>query len=206
MSNQKRWANGADSSVATQPATSQLFARAVSLHLDGRGDEALVELERALRGGEKRAEIHSVIGYIHYERKQFDEATASYRRLLELEPDHPNGGFNLALCLQATEQWKEAAQFFQKSLASNPARKESYLGLGACQLHLGSAKRAQEAYESVLAKEPTLEPALVGKAVRLQLQKDLKSAVELYRRNLKQNPSSDATLINLVWLSGEVKD
>src|SRR6266853_466760 len=86
MSNQKRWANGAaDTSVATQPATSQLFARAVSLHLDGRGDEALVELERALRGGEKRAEIHSAIGYIHYERKQFDEATASYRRLLELE-------------------------------------------------------------------------------------------------------------------------
>ena len=56
MSNQKRWANGADSAVATQPATSQLFARAVSLHLDGRGDEALVELERALRGGEKRAQ------------------------------------------------------------------------------------------------------------------------------------------------------
>src|SRR5829696_8452830 len=99
MSNQKRWANGAaDTAVATQPAaTSQLFARAVSLHLDGRGDEALVELERALRGGEKRAEIYSAIGFIHYERKQFDEATASYRRLIELESDHPNGCFNLAL-------------------------------------------------------------------------------------------------------------
>src|SRR6185295_5574238 len=121
MSNQKRWANGAaDTAVATQPATSQLFARAVSLHLDGRGDEALVELERALRGGEKRAEIYSAIGYIHYERKQFEEATAAYRRLLELDGAHPNGCFNLALCLQATEQWKEAAQFFEKALASNP--------------------------------------------------------------------------------------
>src|SRR3954454_24662399 len=119
MSNQKRWANGADSSVATQPATSQLFARAVSLHLDGRGDEALVELERALHGGEKRAEIYSAIGYIHYERKQFEEAIASYRRLLELESDHATGSFNLALCLQATEQWKEASQYFEKSLAAN---------------------------------------------------------------------------------------
>src|SRR5438132_4520363 len=182
MSNQKRWANGADSSVATQPATSQLFARAVSLHLDGRGDEPLVELDRALRDGEKRAEIYSAIGYIHYERKQFDDATAAYRRLLELEPEHPNGGFNLALCLQVAEQWKEAAQFFEKSLASNPTRKEAYLGLGACQLHLGAARRAQEAYESVLAKEPSLEPALFGKAVALQLQKDLKGAAELYRR------------------------
>src|SRR5712672_2401375 len=154
MSNQKRWANGAaDSSVATQPATSQLFARAVSLHLDGRVDEALVELERALRGGEKRAEIYSAISYIHYERKQFEEATAAYRRLLELEPDHPNGCCNLALCLQATEQWKEAAQFFERSLAANPSRKEAYLGLGACQLHMGQAKRAQEAYDSVLTRE-----------------------------------------------------
>src|SRR5437588_9175493 len=157
MSNQKRWANGAaDNSVATQPAASQLFARAVSLHLDGRGDEALVELERALRGGEKRAEVYSAIGYIHYERKQYDEATAAYRRLLELDSEHPNGGFNLALCLQATEQWKEASQHFEKALASNPTRKEAYLGLGACQLHLNAAKRAQEAYESVVGKEPTL--------------------------------------------------
>src|ERR671928_1588044 len=104
MSNQKRWANGADSAAASQAATSQLFARAVSLHLDGRGDEALVELERALRGGDKRAEIYSAIGYIHYERKQYEEATGAYRRLIELEPEHPNACFNLALCLQATEQ------------------------------------------------------------------------------------------------------
>src|ERR1700686_483526 len=101
MSNQKRWANGADSAVATLPATSQLFARAVSLHLDGRGGEALVELERALRGGEKRAEIYSAIGYIHYERKQFEESTAAYRRLIELEAQNPNASFNLALCRPA---------------------------------------------------------------------------------------------------------
>src|ERR1700688_1982994 len=106
MSNQKRWANGAaESNVATQPATSQLFARAVSLHLDGRGDEALVELERALKGGEKRAEIYSAIGYIHYERKQFEEATAAYRRLIELEADHPNGSFKLWLWPHANEPW-----------------------------------------------------------------------------------------------------
>src|SRR5579872_3109475 len=183
MSNQKRWANGAaaETSVATPPAASQLFARAVSLHLDGRGDEALVELERALRGGEKRAEIYSAIGYIHYERKQFEEATGAYRRLIEIEPDHPNGSFNLALCLQAAEQWKDASNFFEKTLAANPARKEASLGLGACQLHLGAARKAQEAYESVLAREPHLEAALFGKAVALQLQKDLQAAGDLYR-------------------------
>src|ERR1700730_18401640 len=98
MSNQKRWANGAaESNVATQPATSQLFARAVSLHREGRGDEARVQLEGALRGGEKRAEIYSAIGYIHYERKQFDEAIAAYRRLVEVDTDYPNGSFKLAL-------------------------------------------------------------------------------------------------------------
>src|SRR5260370_4275662 len=110
MSNQKRWANGvAEPSVATPPATSQLFARAVSLHLDGRGDEALVELERALRGGEQRAEIYSAIGYIHYERKQFDEATAAYRRLNELGAHPPYCSFHLAMRLQPTGQLKATA-------------------------------------------------------------------------------------------------
>src|SRR5258707_13686318 len=124
MSNQKRWANGADLSVATQPATSQLFARAVSLHLDGRGDEALVELERALRGGEKRAEIYSAIGYIHYEGKQFDQATAAYRRPIELDFDHPNSALKLGFWLQAKEKWKETGLCFEKTLSSKPPRKE----------------------------------------------------------------------------------
>ena len=92
MSNQKRWVNGSEPAHGgSQQVTSQLFARAVSLHLEGRGDEALVELDRALRGGEKRGEIYSAIGYIRYERKQYDEAAAAYRRLLEIEPNHATG-------------------------------------------------------------------------------------------------------------------
>ncbi len=88
MSNQKRWANGAaaESNVATQPATSQLFARAVSLHLDGRGDEALVELERALTLDPEAPEARLNRANVLVELGHYEEAAEAFAPLVD-DPD-----------------------------------------------------------------------------------------------------------------------
>lgn len=46
---------------------SRYMARAVSLHLDGKPEEALKELQRAIAKGEKSAEIFSAMGHIQFE-------------------------------------------------------------------------------------------------------------------------------------------
>src|SRR5512140_3211525 len=50
---------------------SNALAKAVSLHLDGKPDEALSELYAALDRGEKEAEIYSALGHIHFQLEQF---------------------------------------------------------------------------------------------------------------------------------------
>jgi len=79
--------------------------------MEGKGEEALGELERALErtdrlagsalAGPGLAEIHSAIGYIHFECRRFEKAAESYHKLLEIEPRYPSGRRNLALCLEA---------------------------------------------------------------------------------------------------------
>src|SRR5579864_4325502 len=196
---------------AAPAGNGQSFGRAVALHLEGKAAEALAELERALAAGEKEPELYAAIGYLRYQGTQFHEAAEAYRQLVELEPAHATGWFNLAASLQAEDKWEEAAGVFEKALAADPNRYEAHLGLGSCRLHLGAARPALEAYERCLRLVPNLEPArlepvLFGKAVALQLLKKFSEAAEFYRRTLETNPRSEDALSNLIAVALELKD
>src|SRR5579863_4451049 len=205
---------GVRSKPNTKPAPAvaeQSFGRAVALHLEGKGQEALAEFERVLETGDKQPEAYAAIGYLRYERKEFEEAAAAYRKLVEFQPEHAAGWFNLAASLQALGKWEEAAGTFEKALAADPNRYEAHLGLGSCRLHLGGARPALEAYERCLRlvpniEFPRLEPILFGKAVALQLLKKLPEAAELYQRILEGNPNAEDAHANLIAVHVELKD
>ena len=69
---------------------------------DGYGPlkEALIELDNAITNGADMAEIHSARGHLQFELEMYDEAVQSYQRLAVLDNTHPNGAFNLAVCLE----------------------------------------------------------------------------------------------------------
>jgi tetratricopeptide (TPR) repeat protein len=162
--------------VKSSAKAGELYARAVSLHMEGKIEEALDQIEKALAAGEKAPEVYAAAGYLKYERHQFEQAAADYSKAVEGEPGNAVSCFNLAVSLQALGKWSEAAEMFEKALAIDANRFESHVGLGLCRLHLGAARPAFEAYERCLrlfpALEPgKLEPVLFGKAVALQLQK-----------------------------------
>ena len=196
---------------AAPPAASALFGRAVALHLEGKADEALAQIERELESGEVQPEVYAAAGYLRYEGKQFEEAAAAYRKLVEMDPENATGWFNLAATLQALEKWDEAAAMFEKTLAADPNRFEAHLGLGLSRLHQGAARPALEAYERCLrlvpAIEPSkLEPVLFGKAVALQLLRKTSEAAEMYRKILEQSPRCEEALVNSIAVHLELKD
>ena len=99
-------------------ATGELFGRAVALHLEGKAEEALAQIEEAMEAGEEQADVYAAAGYLRYERKQFEPAIAAYRKLVQIDPDNATGWFNLAASMQALEKWKDAAAF----LGTSPER------------------------------------------------------------------------------------
>ena len=167
------------------PKASRYIARAVSLHLDGKAEEALRELQRAVAKGEKSAEVYSAMGQVQFELGQFEGAANSYRELLQLEPDHPMGWFNLAVCLERTGRWQEASEKFQKAAQVDPARTEAQLGLGICLLHLNQAQPALAAFERVLAREAENETAVVRQGRRA-------AARHALRRSLRAVPEASS--------------
>src|SRR5688500_13122542 len=126
--------NGSANGGANGGAANAL-AKAVSLHLEGKRQEALQELKGAISHGET-AEFCSAMGHIQFELEQYEDAAKSYTKLLSLDPKHMAGQFNLAVCLEKLGRWEDAAERFRKVMEGCPNRPEARLGLATCQLPL----------------------------------------------------------------------
>ena len=67
------------------------------------------ELRRTIEAGERHPALFSALGHVHYEVQDYAEAVNSYAQLLELEPAHRTGHFNMAVSLGKLARWAEAA-------------------------------------------------------------------------------------------------
>ena len=98
------------------------LAKAVSLHMEGKLDEALAEINRVLETAEGTLEIFSAKAQIQFELEMYEEAAQSYAKLLSMHPKHANANLNLAVCLERLGRWQEAADFFEKAAEAQPDR------------------------------------------------------------------------------------
>src|SRR5215471_16882249 len=99
-----------------QKATNPALARAVSLHLEGKLEAALKELTDSAKSGKLEPFLYTAIAHIQYELHEFEQAAATYTKLLELAPEHRTAHFNKAVCLAKLGRWEEAAGSFEKAL------------------------------------------------------------------------------------------
>src|ERR1022692_2468498 len=110
------------------------LARAVTLHLAGKREEALKQLQRAIAANEASAEIYRAMGHIQFELGNFEEAAKSYRILAQVKPQYAMGWFNLAVCLERAGGWEDAAQAFHRASTLDAGYVDAHLGLGVCHL------------------------------------------------------------------------
>src|SRR5262252_4462337 len=123
------------------------LARAVALHLAGKRDDALQQLERAIAANEGSPEIYRAMGHIQFEMADYREAAKTYRRLVEVKPQYAMGWFNLAVSLERLSAWEEAAEAFRHAGTLDPKHAEAHLGLGVCHLRLEDPKSALHSFD-----------------------------------------------------------
>lgn len=109
--------------------------------------KARADLDEALRRNPRVAEIHFLLGNLHLQQNQLEEASAAYTRALEDEVDNPALRIrilkNRALTYFRGEQFANAADDYEQALAGKPsASKDERFQLG---LLLYAADREEEA-------------------------------------------------------------
>src|SRR5579883_938585 len=90
------------------------LARAVALHLAGKREEALKQLQRAVASNESSPEIYRAMGHIQFEQGNFSDAAKSYKSLTQQKPQYAVGWFNLAVCHERMGAWEDACEAFHK--------------------------------------------------------------------------------------------
>ncbi len=185
--------------AAPKKAGSAGLVTAIKLHLEGKTEEALQELERAAAAGEAPADVYSAMGNLHFGLGRFEKAGDCYREILVNEASHKTANYNLAVCLEKIEDRARAAEYFQRSLDADPDRREARLGLGLCLLHLGRPEEALKAFDGYLAKGADFSGEF-GRAVALHLSGKIEEAGAAYRNLIEGRPDSSEVLANLLSL------
>ena len=187
------------------PAKGGFLARAVALHLAGRREEALQQLQRAIAANEASPELYRAMGHIQFELGAFQDAARSYRSLVQMKPQYAMGWFNLAVCHERMGASDNACEAFHKAATLDPSNFDGHLGLGVCHLRLEDPKSALFAFERCLELQPENQDAIFGKAAALQSMGHADDASKLYQQILERDPDSEESLSNLI-LIGMAKE
>jgi radical SAM superfamily enzyme YgiQ (UPF0313 family)/Flp pilus assembly protein TadD len=125
-----------------------------SFLLQGRKEEALDALLKAVRLLPEDPALHSNLGLIFYESASFDTAENHCRLALQFRPDDVIAHNNLGNILQALGRPDEAEACFRRTIDLNPNIAEAHYNLGHALQTLGRLDEAENCYRRALEIRP----------------------------------------------------
>jgi len=160
-------------------------------HANNQLDRALVAYNQA-NAIAPRATIHSNIGTIHYDRREYVEAIASYRKAIALQPKEATTHRNLADSLwlngerdEARSEYQTAITLAAAALAVNPKAMRMNALIAYCHGKLGHYAVARSMISDVVKAAPEDSDAAYKQAVIEALAGANTSALRYLERALK---------------------
>jgi len=164
--------------------------KAIVLHLEGKIEDAIFELQAGVRNGEPPVELYSAMGALQMELERYEDAAASYRQVLALEPAHDLSQQHLTVCeerikeakkppppspsvvkaivLHMEKKLEEGIKELQKGIKAGDQSEDVYSALGHLQFEVGRFDAAAEAYAEVLKRDPLHKTCHYNLAVCLE--------------------------------------
>ncbi|MEO8343208.1 MAG: tetratricopeptide repeat protein, partial [Gallionella sp.] len=120
---------------------------------------------------------------------QFDDAVASYQRVLDIKSDYAEAHAVIGMALKELGKLDAAVVSYQRALRIKPDLAEVHSNLGNALQDLGQLENAVESYRRALALKPDFMEAHSNLGNALQGLGQLENAVESYRRALALKPN-----------------
>ncbi|HEX7286240.1 MAG TPA: tetratricopeptide repeat protein [Candidatus Angelobacter sp.] len=139
---------GATVSLTTMSAPKdarQAFEKALRAMQENRLEVEEKELEKAVRLYPQFAAAWSMLGDLHHQRNQIEEARTAYKQALAADPQYVNPSFGLALIAIQEKNWEEAARLTALVAAMNSyAYPAAYFYNAAANYNLAKYEPAEE--------------------------------------------------------------
>ena len=147
-------------SLAVLPNSSELHLNRSNLY-ERAGDRtsAIASCERALTLNSGFIVAQQSLSRLLLDTEQFERAEISYRREIELTPEHFGPRHQLGVVFNRTGRYAEAIELLKQAISLNPDSGASYSSLGAAYINLDQASGetvalAHANYEKAVAVEP----------------------------------------------------
>ena len=156
---------------------------------------AIELLKRATTKEPKNQQAWELLGAAYAGNRQFSEAEAAFRKLIEIDPFHKQAYMRLGYVLEEDKQYPEAETAFKKQLEVNPLDEQANAGLGGLYSFLKRYPEAVEAYEKATSIDPE-NAFLLSELGNAYLYSHRETdAMDAYERALKHG-DGDPTLYN----------
>jgi len=111
-----------------------------------------------------------------------------YRRVVELDPEHPQARWRLAVALVDIGRYEEAAQHLEILRQRQPEDIELLVRLAICRYRLGQSREARTLLDAVLAQSPNHGLALLTRGQMVQMTGQLPEAEKWLRQAVRVMP------------------
>jgi tetratricopeptide (TPR) repeat protein len=122
--------------------------------LDWRNDETL--FMAAMRAQPESPRAHFIVGKIHGDRGELEQALALLDRTIELYPEHVSALVEKGVLLGRTGDLEGASEQFREALAVNPANPTAHLDLGIALHRMGRFEGSEKALLKAVRWDPAL--------------------------------------------------
>ncbi len=118
----------------------------------GNGPEAIERARALVAESPKDPDRYFTLGLAQSE-QDVDAAIATFRKVLELSPQHTLARYNLALVLRRADRLPEAITELERAIATDP-QPEAHYTMGVIYWHQGDLDRAAAAFRAAIAARP----------------------------------------------------
>lgn len=157
---------------------------------DGHFEEAVFQLEKALKIHPDMAEARNNLGNVLTKLKRYDEAKQHLERAIQLMPRYPEAHNNLGVLALAQDKYDEALAHFDAALKLNAKYAVAHRNRGYTLAKEGRVGEAIPSFEAALRCDPDFGEAHLNLAIALMLIGRFPESVPHFERTLALNPEN----------------
>ena len=136
----------------------------------------------------------------YHQAGRLHKADAIYRKVLSIEPNHPDALHMLGLIAHQANKNDAAAELIEKAISINPENSAFRNNLGNVYVALNRLDDAVACFEKAVQIEPNIVEAYINLGNALKYQGKTAAAEEGYRKALSINPNSVSACYKLAQL------
>ena len=168
-----------------------MYGLAIALYYEKQFKKSAQLMERYIQLSPSDPNGHNVTGVLFSTLKRYEEAEASYRKAIELNPSHATAYSNLGLLLHENlKRYEEAEASYRKAIELNPSYATAYSNLGnlLSDENLKRYEEAEASYRKAIELNPSHATAYSNLAILLRVINKERDAIPILEKIIEIDP------------------